>query len=60
MCISCIQLIILTCFFTVAYLESLRSDKNLLDMFESLYPDQVEHAEMLIDTSKVSQNIIAV
>ncbi len=32
-------------------LESHRSDTNLKDVFESLFPGQIEHAEMLINTS---------
>jgi len=30
-----------------------RSDQNLTDVFESLFPGQIEHAEMLVDTSKL-------
>ena len=30
-----------------------RSDRNLSDVFESLFPGEIEHAEMLIDTSKL-------
>ncbi len=36
-----------------AVTESHRSDTNLKDVFESLFPGQIEHAEMLIDTSKL-------
>lgn len=37
--------------------KSLRTDKSLNDIFESLYPGQIEHAEMLIDTSKLEDII---
>ncbi|KAL7445542.1 hypothetical protein ACHAXH_007831 [Discostella pseudostelligera] len=33
--------------------KSHRSDTNLKDVFESLFPGQIEHAEMLINTSKL-------
>jgi hypothetical protein len=43
------------CAYIVAHrftsIESHRSDTNLKDVFESLFPDQIEHAEMLINTS---------
>ena len=35
--------------------KSLRSDRNINDVFESLFPDQIESAEMLIDTSKLEE-----
>jgi hypothetical protein len=41
------------CFCIVFAIESHRSDKNLRDVFESLFPGEIEHAEMLIDTSKL-------
>mmetsp|Transcript_26962 Transcript_26962/g.56923 ORF Transcript_26962/g.56923 Transcript_26962/m.56923 type:complete len:1388 (-) Transcript_26962:191-4354(-) len=33
--------------------KSHRSDATLREMFETLFPGQIEHAEMLIDTSKL-------
>ena len=39
--------------FALSCPESHRSDKNLKDVFESLFPRETEHAEMLIDTSKL-------
>ena len=35
--------------------ESHRSDTNLKDVFESLFPREIEHAEMLIDSSKLEE-----
>ncbi|KAL7529314.1 hypothetical protein ACHAXR_002895 [Thalassiosira sp. AJA248-18] len=35
--------------------KSHRSDRQLNSMFESLYPGQIEHSEMLIDTSKLEE-----
>ena len=40
-------------FCIVVTIESHRSDKILRDVFESLFPGEIEHAEMLIDTSKL-------
>jgi len=40
-------------FCIVVAIESHRSDKILRDVFESLFPGEIEHAEMLIDTSKL-------
>ena len=40
-------------FCIVFTIESHRSDKILRDVFESLFPGEIEHAEMLIDTSKL-------
>ena len=37
----------------LSYLETHRSDTNLKDVFESLFPGQIEHAKMLINTSKL-------
>ncbi len=42
----------------IADTESHRSDTNLKDVFESLFPGQIEHAEMLIDTSKLERILL--
>ena len=36
-----------------SHTESHRTDRNICMFFESLFPGQIEHAEMLIDTSKL-------
>lgn len=43
--------------FCLACTESHRSDVNLYDVFESLFPGQIEHAEMLIDTSHLEKTL---
>ena len=39
-------------------IESYRSDTNLYDVFDGLFPGRIEHAEMLIDTSNLEKILV--